>query len=482
MFDALSDRLQAVFGRLGRNSRITEKDLDEALREVRVALLEADVNFKIVRSFIQDVKEKALGAEVIKSVTPVQQVIAVVNDELVEMLGGQQATLATAPKAPTVLLLVGLKGAGKTTTAAKLAQHLRKGGAKPFLASVDRQRVAGAEQLGALSRQLNLPFYTRDAEPAQIAAEALKEATSSGASMLIVDTPGYVAVDDEAVEQIRAVGRAVNPNETLLVADAMTGQEAVNVAQEFNEALGLTGLVLTKVDSDARGGAALSIRAVTGVPIKFVGTGEKTDALEAFYPDRFASRILGMGDVVSLVERAQENIDQEQAARMEEKLRKGSFDLQDFVDQLQQVRKIGPMAQVLGMLPGFGQIKKQLNESQLDESQFKRVEAIIYSMTGQERRQPDLLERNGGRRRRVAEGSGTTVADVNRLLKQFGEAKKLMEALSSGRVPKDIAAMMQGMEGANGGTAGAGARPMAMPRQAPTPQLSRKALRKQRRR
>ncbi|MEX2236058.1 MAG: signal recognition particle protein [Dehalococcoidia bacterium] len=477
MFDTLSDRLQAVFGRLGRSSKITEKDLDDALREVRVALLEADVNFKVVRGFINDVRGKAIGAEVTKSVTPVQQVIAIVNDELVGMLGGEQATLAMSSKPPTVLVLVGLKGAGKTTTAAKLAAHLRKQGGKPLLASVDRQRVAGAEQLASLSRQLGVEFYSRDAKPDEIARESVLEAAKRGSSVVIIDTQGYVELTEDVVSDLGKLRDAVKANEILLVADAMTGQEAVNVAQEFNEALGLTGLILTKVDSDARGGAALSIRAVTGVPIKFVGTGEKTDALEPFYPDRFASRILGMGDVVSLVEKAQESIDEDQARRMEEKLRKGSFDLQDFSDQLQQVRKIGPMAQVLGMLPGFGQIKKQLSESQLDESQFKRVEAMISSMTGPERRQPDLLERNGGRRRRVADGSGTSLADVNRLLKQFGEAKKLMEAISSGRIPKNMAAMMQGMEGGNGADVQVGAGTKANM----AGQLSRRQLRKQRR-
>jgi signal recognition particle subunit SRP54 len=447
MFDTLSDRLQAVFGRLGGRSRITEKDLDEALREVRVALLEADVNFKVVRQFVSDVREKAMGADVIKSVTPVQQVIAIVNEELVEMLGGEQATLQTAQKPPTVIVLAGLKGSGKTTTAAKLAQHLRKGGAKPFLASVDRQRVAGAEQLAALARQLNLDFHSRDGKPVEIARESLAAARKAGASVLIVDTQGYVELTEEARGEIRSLHDELNADETLLVADAMTGQQAVNVAQDFQEAVGLTGLILTKVDSDARGGAALSIRAVTGVPIKFVGTGEKTDALEPFYPDRFASRILGMGDVVSLVEKAQETIDQEQAQRLEEKMRKGSFDLQDFVDQLQQVRKMGPLGQIMGLLPGFGQIKKQMQDSELDESQFKRVEAIIYSMTPEERRRPEVLERNGGRRRRVADGSGTSVADVNKLLKQFAGARKLMEQISSGRMPKDLAGMMAGADG-----------------------------------
>ncbi|MPZ22646.1 MAG: signal recognition particle protein [Dehalococcoidia bacterium] len=444
MFEALSDRLQGAFQKLRGRGSINEKDLDEALREVRVALLEADVNFKVVKGFIGAVREKALGAEILNSLTPAQQIIGVVNDQLVEMLGGEQAKLGVGGKPPVPIMLAGLKGAGKTTTAAKLAHHLRKTGVRPMLVSVDRRRVAGAEQLAALARQLNVEFYSRDGQPAEIARDAIKEAGKQGASVLIIDTPGYIDLNDEAVGELKRLRKEVNPAETLLVADAMTGQEAVSVAQEFNEALDLTGLILTKVDSDARGGAALSIRSVTGVPIKFVGTGEKTDALEAFYPDRFASRILGMGDVVSLVEKAQATFDEDQAARMEEKMRKGAFDLQDFVDQLQQVRKMGPMNQILGMLPGFGQIKKQVKDADLDESQFRRLEAIIFAMTPGERRHPELLERNGSRRRRVAVGSGTTLADVNRLLKQFGETRKLMEQISSGRMPKDLGALMAG--------------------------------------
>jgi signal recognition particle subunit SRP54 len=443
MFDTLADRLQGVFKKLGGRATISEKDLDEALREVRVALLEADVNFKLVKTFINDVREKALGAQVIRSVTPVQQIIAIVNDELVEMLGGEQARLATAAKPPTIVLLAGLKGAGKTTTAAKLAHHLRKTGARPMLASVDRQRVAGAEQLAALSRQLNVEFYTSDGKANEIGREAVKQAERAGASVLIVDTPGYVDFDDDSVAELRRLEEAVHPDDTLLVADAMTGQEAVNVAQEFNEVLRLSGLILTKVDSDARGGAALSIRAVTGVPIKFVGTGEKTDALEAFYPDRFASRILGMGDVVSLVEKAQEAFDQDEAQKMEQKLRKGSFDLQDFVNQLESVRKMGPLTNVLGMIPGLGQIKKQLGDAELDDVQFRRVESIIFSMTPYERRHPEAVEKSGSRRRRIAEGSGSSLADVNKLLKQFGEARKI----ASGRMPKDLGALMGGAAG-----------------------------------
>ena len=445
MFDTLSDRLQGVFRKLGGRGRITERDLDEALREVRVALLEADVNFRVVKQLIADVREKALGADVLSSVTPVQQVIGIVNQELVDVLGGEQAKLNTAGKPPAVILLAGLKGSGKTTTAAKLGHHLRRSGhPKPLLASVDRQRVAGAEQLAALARQLNIDFYSREGKPHEIAADAVQQAAKAGASVVIVDTPGYVELDDDAVAELKQLTATIKPEDTLLIADAMTGQEAVNVAQEFNEALGLTGLILTKVDSDARGGAALSIRAVTGVPIKFVGTGEKTDALEAFYPDRFASRILGMGDVVTLVEKAQEAIDQDEAKRMEEKLRKGSFDLQDFVDQLQQVRKMGPIGNIMGMIPGFGQIKKAMKDQEVDENQFRRLEAMIFSMTAHERRHPEVLERSGSRRRRVAEGSGATLSDVNRLLKQFTEARKLMQQLSSGKMPRDLGALMGG--------------------------------------
>jgi signal recognition particle subunit SRP54 len=420
MLELLTDKLQTVFRRLSNRGIVTEKDLDEALREVRLALLEADVNFKVVRQFIADVREQALGAKVLGSLTGPQQVISVVHNELVKILGESQSVLQTAKQPPTVVMLVGLKGSGKTTTAAKLALHLRKGGSRPLLVAADPHRVAAVEQLRALGRQLDIPVFGGDGarSPSQVAKGALEEARRTGLNLLLVDTPGYTQVADEMLTEVKELHRSFSPSEVLLVVDAMTGQEAVNVAQEFHEALGVTGFIITKMDGDARGGAALSIRAVTGLPVKFIGTGEKVDALEPFHPDRFASRILGMGDVLSLIEKAQETVDQTEAKAMERKLRTGTLDLNDFLAQIQQVKRMGPLTQILDMLPGMRGVKGQLNEAMLDESAWKRTEAI------------------GSRRRRIARGSGTTVQDVNQLLKQWREAKKLMDALASGRGPK----------------------------------------------
>jgi signal recognition particle subunit SRP54 len=436
MLELLTDKLQTVFRRLSNRGIVTEKDLDEALREVRLALLEADVNFKVVRQFIADVREQALGAKVLGSLTGPQQVISVVHNELVQILGESQSVLQTAKQPPTVVMLVGLKGSGKTTTAAKLALHLRKGGSRPLLVAADPHRVAAGEQLRALGRQLDIPVFGGDGaqSPSQVAKGALEEARRTGLNLLLVDTPGYTQVADEMLTEVKELHRSFSPSEVLLVVDAMTGQEAVNVAQEFHEALGVTGFIITKMDGDARGGAALSIRAVTGLPVKFIGTGEKVDALEPFHPDRFASRILGMGDVLSLIEKAQETVDQTEAKAMERKLRTGTLDLNDFLAQIQQVKRMGPLTQILDMLPGMRGVKGQLNEAMLDESAWKRTEAIVYSMTPRERRNPEMID--GSRRRRIARGSGTTVQDVNQLLKQWREAKKLMEALASGRGPK----------------------------------------------
>jgi len=436
MLELLTDKLQTVFRRLSNRGIVTEKDLDEALREVRLALLEADVNFKVVRQFIADVREQALGAKVLGSLTGPQQVISVVHNELVKILGESQSVLQTAKQPPTVVMLVGLKGSGKTTTAAKLALHLRKGGSRPLLVAADPHRVAAGEQLRALGRQLDIPVFGGDGakSPSQVAKGALDEARRTGLNLLLVDTPGYTQVADEMLTEVKELHRSFSPSEVLLVVDAMTGQEAVNVAQEFHEALGVTGFIITKMDGDARGGAALSIRAVTGLPVKFIGTGEKVDALEPFHPDRFASRILGMGDVLSLIEKAQETVDQTEAKAMERKLRTGTLDLNDFLAQIQQVKRMGPLTQILDMLPGMRGVKGQLNEAMLDESAWKRTEAIVYSMTPRERRNPEMID--GSRRRRIARGSGTTVQDVNQLLKQWREAKKLMEALASGRGPK----------------------------------------------
>jgi signal recognition particle subunit SRP54 len=436
MLELLTDKLQTVFRRLSNRGIVAEKDLDEALREVRLALLEADVNFKVVRQFIADVREQALGAKVLGSLTGPQQVISVVHNELVKILGESQSVLQTAKQPPTVVMLVGLKGSGKTTTAAKLALHLRKGGSRPLLVAADPHRVAAAEQLRALGRQLDIPVFGGDGakSPSQVAKGALEEARRTGLNLLLVDTPGYMQVAEEMLTEVKELHRSFSPSEVLLVVDAMTGQEAVNVAQEFHEALGVTGFIITKMDGDARGGAALSIRAVTGLPVKFIGTGEKVDALEPFHPDRFASRILGMGDVLSLIEKAQETVDQTEAKAMERKLRTGTLDLNDFLAQMQQVKRMGPLTQILDMLPGMRGVKSQLNEAMLDESAWKRTEAIVYSMTPRERRNPEMID--GSRRRRIAQGSGTTVQDVNVLLKQWREAKKLMEALASGRGPK----------------------------------------------
>jgi len=422
MFEGLTEKLQKVFRRLGSRGTITEKDLDEALREVRLALLEADVHFRVVRQFIQRLRERALGAQVLQSLTPMQQVIDIVNQELIQTLGGSQSQLQRAKQSPTVVMLVGLKGSGKTTTAAKLALHLRRAGDRPLLVAADPQRVAAAEQLVALGRQLDIPVHSEDGggRPLQICEHALKEARRLGTTTVIVDTVDVV--------ELR---RRLSPTEVLMVADAMTGQEAVRAAEEFHKALGLTGLILTKLDGDARGGAALSIRAVTGIPIKFVGVGEKADALEPFYPDRLASRILGMGDVLTLVEKAKATVSEKEIEDLGARARRGAVTLEDFLVQLQRVQKMGPLSQVVAMIPGLSRVAGRLEE--VDESHFKHIEAIVYSMTPQERRHPDIID--GSRRRRIARGSGTTPTDVNRLLKQYREAKRIMQMVASGRAP-----------------------------------------------
>ena len=433
MLEALTQKLQTAFHRLGSHGTITEKDLDEAMREVRIALLEADVNFKVVREFIGAVRERALGGGVLSSLTGPQQVIAIVQEELIHILGDSQSGLKSAAHPPTVILLVGLKGSGKTTTAAKVALHLRKGGARPLLVAADPHRVAASEQLQALGRQLGIPVSADDAinDPGRLAQHALADAKRHGASVLLVDTAGHMQVDPQMLAETAELQRRLSPSEVLLVVDAMTGQEAVNVAQEFHDALGVTGFIITKMDGDARGGAALSIRAVTGLPIKFIGTGEKVDALEPFHPDRFASRILGMGDVLSLVEKARDLVTEEEARTMQRKLRTGSLDLEDFLQQFQRVRNMGPLSQVLEMIPGLGAARRQLAAAEIDESQLKKVEAIIHSMTPQERHNPQVID--GSRRRRIARGSGTAPQDVNQLLNQWRQAKKLMESMSGRR-------------------------------------------------
>ena len=433
MLDALSDKLTGVFAKLGSHGTITEKDLDEAMREVRIALLEADVNFKVVRQFIATVRERALGAEVLKSLTGPQQVIGIVNEELVNILGGSPSTLQLASKPPTVIMLVGLKGSGKTTTAAKLGLHLRKQGSKPMLVAADPYRMAAGEQLKALGKQLSMPVYAPAEQQSlpELCTASLKEAQRQGASVVIVDTAGRSTIDGEMMDEVTAMRTALNPDEIILVLDAMTGQEAVNVAQEFHNQLNVTGIIVSKMDGDARGGAVLSIRAVSGLPVKFLGTGEKSDALEAFFPDRFASRILGMGDMLGLIERAKESISEQDVQAIEKKMKTKNLDLNDFIQQLQRIKKMGPMNQIVDMLPGMGQIKRQMKVDSFDDGFWNQAEAVVYSMTPEERKHPEII--NGSRRKRIAAGSGTTPQQVNQLLNQWKEAKKLMQGFANNR-------------------------------------------------
>jgi signal recognition particle subunit SRP54 len=436
MFDSLSARLQSVFDRLGGRGRLTADNIQEALREVRVALLEADVNFKVVRVFIERVRERAVGRDVLASLTPAQQVVKVVHDELVELLGGSGHRLASAPHPPTIVMLMGLQGSGKTTTAAKLAQLYVKQGQHPLLAAADIYRPAAVEQLYALGRQVGVPVVgAADQRPVDICRAAREEAAARGLTPLILDTAGRLHIDEAMLDELKAIRAAVKPHHMLLVVDAMTGQDAVTVADKFNQAVGIDALVLTKMDGDARGGAALSVRHVTGRPIAFVGVGEKTDALEPFHPDRVASRILGMGDVLSLVEKAQEAVDQTTAEALVRKLREDAFTLEDLRDQLRQVRKLGPLDQILGMLPFGKALKTAPGDLEAEQGDLQRFDAIIGSMTPDERRHPEII--NGSRRQRIARGSGTTVQDVNRLLKQYGQLRKMMKQLKGleGRRP-----------------------------------------------
>jgi signal recognition particle subunit SRP54 len=432
MFESLSDRLQTVFQKLGGKGKLTEDDVREAMKQVRLALLEADVNFKVVKDFVAKVTEQAIGEEVTKSLTPAQQVVKIVHQELIELLGADSVGLAEAKPGPTVLMLVGLQGAGKTTHAAKLALFLRKKGKRPLMVAADVYRPAAITQLESLGKQLNIPVYSEgtQANPPDIARNALARARSEGVTHVIVDTAGRLQIDDRLMAELEQIVAVTQPAEKLLVVDAMIGQEAVKVAEEFNNRVGLSGVIFTKVDGDARGGAALSVRAVTGVPIKFLGTGEKVDSntLEPFHPDRLASRILGMGDVLSLIERAEQVYDEEQAKRMQKKLVKGSFDFEDFLQSMQQMRKLGPLQQILAMIPGMGQLSR--DEELVSEKELKRIEAIIFSMTPKERRNPDLIK--GSRRERIARGSGTQVHDVAALVKQFREMQRMMKKLGGG--------------------------------------------------
>ena len=439
MFDNLTDKLSGIFSRLTSKGRLTEKDIDEALGQVRRSLLEADVNFRVARDFVAAVKERALGNDVLESLTPGQQVVKIVHEELTSLLSGGDHQVTHPSEATAALLLVGLQGSGKTTTAAKLALNLRRQGHKSLMVAADLRRPAAILQLETLGKQLDIPVYSEDPAAStvvQVAKNGLEKAKQLGLNWAIIDTGGRLHIDDELMKELQDVKKAVSPHEILLVLDSMTGQDAVNAAQEFHQRLDLTGLILTKMDGDARGGAALSVTRVSGVPIKFVGMGERPDALEQFHPDRMASRILAMGDVLTLIEKAEEAVDADQAKEMERKFRQATFDLEDFLQQLQSVKKMGSLTQIMEMIPGMGQMAKKLPEGALDEKQLGRVEAIIRSMTAQERHNPDLIK--GSRKRRIALGSGTTAQDINQLLKQFQQTQKMVKQLSRSRNPKAL--------------------------------------------
>ncbi|NLN87931.1 MAG: signal recognition particle protein [Syntrophomonadaceae bacterium] len=427
-FEGLSDRLQEVFRKLRGKGKITEEDVKLAMREVRLALLEADVNYKVVKDFVAKVSQRAIGHEVLQSVTPGQQIIKIVHDEMTKLMGEAENKLNMAAKPPTVFMVVGLQGAGKTTTVAKLAKSFIKQGRRPLLVACDVYRPAAIKQLQVLGEQVGVPVFSMGQEnPVEIAPASLEFAHTNNRDVVIIDTAGRLHINQELMDELTNIKDRVQPQEILLVVDAMTGQDAVNVAEAFNSELALTGVILTKLDGDTRGGAALSVKAVTGCSIKLVGMGEKLDALEVFYPDRMASRILGMGDILTLVEKAQESFDQKQAREMEKKIRQQEFSLDDFLQQMQQVRSMGPLEDLLGMIPGMGKQMRSM-KGEIDEKELAHVEAIIKSMTFEERRNPQIL--NGSRKKRVARGSGTKVQDVNRLLKQFEDARKLMKQLT----------------------------------------------------
>jgi signal recognition particle subunit SRP54 len=429
-FEGLADRLQSTMQKIRGKGKVTEADVKEMMREVRLALLEADVNFKVVKEFVKKVSERSVGQEVLKSLTPGQQVIKVVKEELTELMGGDQSKIAVANKPPTIIMMVGLQGAGKTTTTGKLANLLRKKyNRNPMLVAADIYRPAAIKQLETLGKQLSMPVFSLgdQVSPVEITKQAIQKAKEEHHDYVLIDTAGRLHVDEKLMDELKQIKELANPHEIFLVVDAMTGQDAVNVASSFNEQLGITGVVLTKLDGDTRGGAALSIRSVTDTPIKFVGLGEKMDAIEAFYPERMASRILGMGDVLTLIEKAQANVDEEKARELEQKMRTASFTFDDFLEQLGQVRNMGPLDELLKMMPGANKIKG-LNNLQVDEKQISHVEAIIKSMTKEEKVRPEVI--NAGRRKRIAKGSGTSVQEVNRLLKQFDDMKKMMKQMS----------------------------------------------------
>lgn len=430
-FEGLAERLQNTLNKIKGKGKVTEADVTAMMREVRLALLEADVNFKVVKEFIGKVKERAVGQEVLKSLTPGQQVIKVVNEELTNLMGGEQSKIAVAKKPPTVIMMVGLQGAGKTTTTGKLANHLRKNhNRKPLLVAGDIYRPAAIKQLETLGNQLNMPVFSLgdQVSPVEIAKQAVAKAKEEHLDYVLIDTAGRLHIDESLMGELQQIKEAVQPDEILLVVDAMTGQDAVNVAESFNEQLELTGVVLTKLDGDTRGGAALSVKAVTNTPIKFAGMGEKLDALEPFHPDRMASRILGMGDVLTLIEKAQANFDEEKARELEKKMRTADITFDDFLDQLAQVRNMGPLDELLGMMPGASKMKG-LKNVQVDEKQISHIEAIVRSMTKKEKDDPSVL--NASRKKRIAKGSGTSIQEVNRLIKQFDEMKKMMKQMSN---------------------------------------------------
>ena len=440
MFENLSDKLEAVFRKLKGRGKLSEKNIEEGLKEVRMALLEADVHYRVAKKFIADVKERALGQEVLSSLTPGQQVIKIVNDELTELMGSSHKELDLSGTAPIALMLAGLQGSGKTTTAGKLAVFLRNKGRKPFLVPADVYRPAAIDQLKKLGAQLDVPVFPAsvDMDPVDICREARTAAHQQGCDTLLLDTAGRLHVDEELMDELNRIKQEVKPSDILLVADAMTGQDAVNIAKSFDEILDIGGVVLTKMDGDARGGAALSIKTITGKPIKFIGVGEKLTELEPFHPDRLASSILGMGDVLTLIEKAQDAVDEKKAAELEKKLRKSQFTLEDFRDQMVQIRKMGSLGDILKMIPGMGKLK-QLKNLDVDEKEFVRIEAIINSMTPRERQQHTII--NGSRRRRIAKGSGTRVQDVNRLLKNYSQMLKMLKKMNKG----GMRGMPQGM-------------------------------------
>ena len=437
MLEVLTQKLTAVFDKLSRKGKLGEADIDNALREVRLALLEADVNFKVVKEFLTRVRERALASEVLRSLTPVQQIIKIVNEELIGVLGRESGRLTSDTNLPAVALLVGLQGSGKTTTAVKLAVQLKHEGVRPLLVAADTRRPAAIEQLRLLGKQHDIPVYSEDATVAStaICQRGLRQAKEMGIGWVIIDTQGRLHIDEALMQELADIKSVVRPSEVLLTVDAMIGQDAVKVAQEFHGRIGLTGLILTKMDGDARGGAALSIRFVTGVPIKYLGTGEKMDALEVFHPDRLASRILGMGDMLSLIERAETAFDQQHAKKLEEKMRTGGFDLEDLLSQMRQIHKMGSLGRLVEMIPGFSRFASHLPDDQ-GEKQLKKMEAIILSMTYEERHNPAIID--GKRRSRIARGSGTTSKDVNQVLNQFREIQKLTKSISRGKLPKKM--------------------------------------------